>query len=207
MEARLIVGDGAGAWGVVEGAMGAGAEVDRIYTDVIAPAMVSIGERWADGELDISAEHRATAVVQRLIGRLGPMIARRGRTRGVVVLGSPTGEQHSIVVAMLGDLLRGAGWEVSDLGADVPADSFVTAANEVDPVAVILSVTDSTSVPAAATTCERIHERRAGTVVIVGGHAMSDGVPPADIDADHVPRDVEELVGLLNRLAVESRSA
>jgi excisionase family DNA binding protein len=207
MEARLIAGDGSGAWGVVEGAMSAGASVDRVYTEVIAPAMVSIGDRWAAGELDIAAEHRASAVVQRLIGRLGPMLARRGRSRGVIVVGAPAGERHSIVVSMLADLLRAAGWEVSDLGADVPGESFVTAAAESDPVAVILSVTDSANLPAAAEACAAIRTGRAGTIVIAGGHALVDSAASASIGADHCPHDVDELLALLGQLVVDSRSA
>ncbi len=207
MEARLIAGDGVGAWGIIEGAMAAGATVDVVYTEVISPAMVSIGDRWAAGELDIAAEHRASAVVQRLIGRLGPMLARRGRSRGVVVVGSPPGERHSIVVSMLADLLRAAGWEVSDLGADVPGASFVTASEESDPVAVIISVTDPACVPAAHEACMTIREYRPNTVVIAGGRAVEDDAAAEAIGADHHPVDIDALVDLLGQLAVDSRSA
>lgn len=206
MEARLIAGDGTGAWGVVEGAMAAGAPVERVYTEVISPALVSIGDRWAAGELDIAAEHRASAVVQRLIGRLGPMAARRGRSRGVLVLGGPSGERHSIVVSMLGDLLRTGGWEVSDLGADVPAESFVTAINESDPVAVIVSVTDSASIASATDVCSVVHRDCPNAVVIVGGNAVAGGSGQVE-GADHQPVDVDELLSLLDRLAIDSRSA
>jgi methylmalonyl-CoA mutase cobalamin-binding subunit len=125
-----VAGDTRGAWGVVEAALAAGIELDEIYLDVITPAMRSIGTRWAIGELDIAVEHRATGIAQRLIGRLGPRFARRGRTRGTVLLGTPTGERHSLPVAMLADLLRGDGWEVSDVGADLPVASFVHAAKD-----------------------------------------------------------------------------
>ena len=42
--------------------------------------MESIGARWAAGELGVADEHRATVVVQRLLGRLGPQLNRRGRS-------------------------------------------------------------------------------------------------------------------------------
>ena len=61
-------------------------------------------------------------LAQRLIGRLGPRFARRGRKRGVVVLGAPPGDPHSLPTAIVGDLLRGVGFEVLDMGANAPAE-------------------------------------------------------------------------------------
>jgi excisionase family DNA binding protein len=175
LEARLVAGDGRGAWGVVEAALAAGTELDEIYLDVIAPAMRNIGARWEAGELDIAVEHRASGIALRLIGRLGPRFARRGRTRGTVLLGTPAGERHSLPVAMLADLLRGDGWEVSDIGADLPVDSFVRAAVEApDLVAVGVSVTSEDNLEAAA---EVLHALRAGVghaFVMVGGAAVAD---------------------------------
>ena len=81
LEARLLAGDGHGAWGVIEMAMSSGASLDEVYLDVISPAMESIGARWAAGNLDVAAEHRATGIAFRLIGRLGPRFARPGRSR------------------------------------------------------------------------------------------------------------------------------
>ena len=123
MEARLVAGDATGAWGVVEAAMAAGATPDRVYTEVISPALVSIGDRWAAGDLDIASEHRATAVVQRLIGRLGPQFGRRGRTRGVVVVGAPAGETHALVVSMLADPLLGDRAAEPGAGPDTAVDA------------------------------------------------------------------------------------
>ena len=106
LEMRLLAGDARGAWGVVEAALAAGADLDEIYTDVVSPALVSIGDKWAKGELEIYLEHRASAIVARIMGRLGPRFARRGRTRGAVLVGAPEGERHSLPVSMVADLIR-----------------------------------------------------------------------------------------------------
>ncbi|MGB1381535.1 MAG: B12-binding domain-containing protein, partial [Ilumatobacteraceae bacterium] len=63
MHSRLVAGDSGGAWSVVESALAAGSTPARVYTEVISPALVTIGDRWAQGELDISVEHRATGIV------------------------------------------------------------------------------------------------------------------------------------------------
>lgn len=173
LEARLVAGDGRGAWGVVEAALAAGADLDEVYLEIISPAMHSIGARWAAGELDVSVEHRATGIAFRLIGRLGPRFARRGRPRGAVLLGAPVGERHSLPIALLADLLRGEGWEVSDLGVDLPAESFVHAAHDTEGlVAVGVSVTSALHLQEAAVLLAALRAAVPGVYLAVGGLAI-----------------------------------
>ena len=207
MYSRLVAGDATGAWGVVEGAMAGGASPQRIYTDVVSPALVEIGERWAAGELDISIEHRATGIVQRLIGRLGPQFIRRGRSRGTVVIGAPEGESHSLVVSMLADLLRAQGWEVSDLGADTPASSFMAAVDEVDPAAVVVSVTNADNLPAARRLCENLAPSLAGRPLLIGGRAIDSAETAASVSGARWARDVDGLIDQLGVAAAANRSA
>ena len=175
LESRLVAGDAPGSWSVIEAAMAAGAELDEIYLDVLTPAMVSIGERWAAGELDISVEHRATGIAMRIVGRIGPRFTRRGRARGVVALGAPAGELHALPVAMLGDLLRLRGWEVSDFGVDVPSESIAhVIRNTNDLLAVGLSAMSSDNLPALAEACAVARAADPDVLVIVGGHAVRD---------------------------------
>jgi len=171
---RLVAGDEHGAWTIVEGAMSSGADPVRIYTDLLVPALRSIGDRWEHGELSIADEHLASAVAARIIGRLGPRFSRRGRTRGTVVLGAPPGELHALPCAILADLLRQEGFEVADLGADTPAVSFAEAASSADRlVAVLVGVTT----PGRDTTVRKLlmalHRAEIGAPVLVGGQGVS----------------------------------
>jgi len=200
LEARLVAGDGRGAWGVIEAALAAGAELDEIYLDVISPAMANIGQRWHDGHLDVAIEHRATGMAFRLLGRLGPRFARRGRTRGSVLLGSPPSERHSLPIAILADLLRGEGWEVSDLGADMPVDSFVrTALGMSDLVAVGVSVTTAEALPAAAELLEALSSALTDVYVVVGGLAIRDHEHALALGAHGFAGSAREFAEQLNR--------
>lgn len=186
LEHRLVAGDAKGAWGVMEAAMSGGSDVEEIYLDVVSPAMASIGERWSRGELDVAVEHRASVIVVRLLGRLGHRFARRGRSKGTVVLGAPRGEFHSLPVMLAADLVRQNGWDVSDLGADVPPLSFVHAAKEADDlVAVGLSVTVESSLDALS---EALVALRGGVardvMLIVGGRAIHDHAHAVVLGAD-----------------------
>lgn len=174
LEARLLAGDSAGAWGVVEAAMVAGVELAEVYLDVLSPAMVRIGERWSRGEIDVANEHRASGVATRLIGRLGQRCLRPGRRRGVVIIGAPAGEAHSLPVLVLGDLLRLRSWEVCDLGVDVPPGSFVHAVREQpDAVAVGLSASSPVGLVAMAETCGTIRAAFPDQLVVIGGRVIS----------------------------------
>src|SRR5262245_22257004 len=173
LESRLLAGDGCGAWNVIEAAQAAGAELDEVYLDILAPAMVSIGRRWEAGEIDVAEEHRASGIAMRLIGRLGPRFTRRGRSRGAVVLGTPAGERHCLPVALLADLLRSSGWMVSDLGADLPPKSFASAAAAVPSLrAVGVSITTSAQLDAGVELIEELRLAVEDVSVLVGGRAV-----------------------------------
>lgn len=197
--ARLLEGDAQGAWGVIEAALTAGTDLRRIHLEVISPAMVGIGARWAAGTIDIAVEHQATVIVQRLLGRLSPRFSRPGRSRGVVVLGAPTGESHSLPTALLSDLLRLEGWEVADLGPDSPASSFIYAAGRADPlIAVGISVTHPAHLPEAAEVCAALGDAHPGVLRVIGGAAVRDLDMARTLGADAVASSVDVFTALLD---------
>lgn len=204
LEARLLAGDARGAWGVVEAALAAGAELEEIYLDVLAPAMGAIGDRWERGELDVSLEHRASGIAMRLIGRLGPRFVRRGRTRGAVVLGAPAGERHALPVALVADLLRQHGWEVSDLGADVPHSSFVHAVTTTpDVVAVGVSITTEACLASAAEAFAALRASTEGVALVVGGRAVRSEAEGLALGADLVALDARRFADMLEQVRSE----
>lgn len=174
LEARLLAGDENGAIQLIEGAMGSGAGAEEIYLDLLAPALARIGERWAAGDITIADEHIATATSMRVIGRIGPRLAKRGRTRGVVLVAGVAGDHHTLPSALLRDLLRSHGFDAQDLGANSPADSIVDRA---------LSISDLIAVGLAATHTdneENIRDTVASLAtaldvpIVLGGAAIRD---------------------------------
>ena len=202
LESRLLAGDGAGAWQVLEAAMASGADLQGIELEIVTPAMVSIGERWATGEIDVAAEHQATVIVMRLLGRLGARFVKRGRTRGSVVLGSVAGDRHGLPVMILADLLAAARFEVIDLGCDVPEGSFVHAARAAQRlVAVGISVTTSDLDVPTAGTVAAVHSAVADVPVLLGGWAISDRDHATALGADGWAADGAAAVTLVESLA------
>lgn len=200
LEQRLLAGDTAGAWSVLEAAMAAGWGIEECYLEVIAPAMRSIGERWARGEIDIAVEHLATSITGRLIGRLGARTFRRGRSRGTVVLGAAAGERHSLPVAVLADLIRLAGWDIVDLGADVPAASFAHAARVAgdELVAVGVSCTTPESLGPTAESLAALRAAAPDALLLVGGLAIEGEHHARSLGADGFAADARGFIELLN---------
>lgn len=170
---RLIEGDEAGAWGVVESALTAGAVPTDIHVDLIAASMREVGDRWQAGTLSVGAEHRASAVASRLVGRLGPRFARRGRRRGTLVVAGVPGDIHALPVLILADVLRGAGYEVIDFGANTPVtdiEAAITAAESV--VAVALSANTGGRDDDVRAAISDIHALTVDLPILLGGAAV-----------------------------------
>ena len=183
--ARLVAGDEPGAWAVVEAALASGVEPADVHLDILVPALRSVGDAWEAGTLSVGDEHRATVVAQRLVGRLGPRFARRGRKRGTVVLGAPSGEQHGLPCAIVADLIRGAGFEAVDLGANTPAESFAGAALAAQRlVAVLVGTTTPERLRAARTTVSALRAGGVTAPVLVGGAAVTDAEHARRLGAD-----------------------
>lgn len=198
LEARMIEGDEAGAWGVVEGALASGSVPADIYADLIARALRSVGEKWDAGRVSVAQEHLASSVATRLIGRLGPRFARRGRPKGVVVVTTPPGERHAIPSLMVADLLRGAGFEVIDLGADVPVDSLADVLPAVDSlVAVCVSSTRANSDRAIRRSIKAIGQAVPEIPIFVGGGSVADATHGAKLGADGWAKDGAGAVALV----------
>ena len=141
LEARLLAGVEPGAWGLIEAALASDRSPSEVLLQLVAPALESIGERWHDGELTVADEHLASTVAVRLICSIGARFARRGVKRGTVILAAPPAELHSAPVAIAANLLRWAGFDVVELGADTPADALPEVVATCRPLAVAMACT------------------------------------------------------------------
>ncbi len=95
-----------------------GVPLTELCERVIAPALFRIGEEWAAGEVTIAAEHRASAICERLIAARAQQ--PQGRPRGVAVVTTPPGERHGLPALMATACLREDRWLVHHLAADLP---------------------------------------------------------------------------------------
>jgi len=199
---RMLAGDAAGSWSVVEAAMASGLEPQDVYVEMLAPALHGIGAGWQRGTVPIEREHLASGVAAAIIGRMSPRFRRRGRHRGSVLLAMPPGERHGLGVAMLADIVAQGGYEVLNLGPDTPPASLAATIRSSDDVrAIVVSVVDRAHRPAAArlvAASRKVDER---IPIIAGGFAIPDRPTALEIGANAWAADPRHLVQLIDELA------
>lgn len=198
---RLVAGDEHGAWHIVDSAIGAGRAPTSVLLDVLAPALRLIGDGWERGELTVGDEHRATTVATRLIGRLGPHFARRGRTKGSVLLTCVPNERHALPASMLARVLQGNGYDVIELGADTPSEEIARAVSAAG--AGLIAVCLSTNTPARRDDVrEAVAAVRATAediLVLVGGAGVRSLRRALALGADDWAPDATGVVAVLDR--------
>jgi len=176
LAADLERGDHERVADLVRTAMDEGTPVEAILNDGLIAGMNVVGERFRVHEIflpDVLLAARAMTAGMEL---LKPALIREEvPSRGKVVIGSVHGDLHDIGKNLVGIMLEGAGFEVIDLGHDVPAERFVdTAAEQGAPViglSALLTTTMSTMGKVVALLRERGLADR--IQVIVGGAPVS----------------------------------
>ena len=132
-------------------ALAQGVDPVKIIEDGLAKALRIVGKKFEDGEFFLMHLVAAAEPVQKTIKELlEPEVAKRKgqrRTLGKVVLGTVAGDIHDIGKTIVGALLFAAGFEVFDIGKDVPTEQFVHKAKEVNAEIVGASALLSTSLP------------------------------------------------------------
>jgi MerR family transcriptional regulator, light-induced transcriptional regulator len=202
LKRRMLAGDIAGSWQVVEAAMASGVEPQGVYVELLGPALHEIGDAWQRGEIGIAEEHLASGVAISIIGRMGPRFRRRGRHRGTVLVAMPVGERHGLGVAMLADILAKAGFEALNLGPDTPPASLQAAMAERDDlIAVVISVVSAAHLPGAARLAAAARRIDPEVTIVAGGFAVPDQATAQRLGADGWVADPRRLAPLIEELS------
>jgi MerR family transcriptional regulator, light-induced transcriptional regulator len=194
LEDRLVAGDEPGAWTIVESRLGSGSDPDDVLLDGLGQAMRSVGEGWEAGAYTVDDEHRASGVALRVVARLGARFTTRGPKRGSVILGTPPHELHGLPTAMAANVLRGHGFEVVDLGADVPEGAFGHAVSKTPrAVAVAVGVTAGNHDRAVRGIVRAVQAVKPALPVLVGGAGIDGEEHAARLGARWSGRDARSL--------------
>ncbi|MEP7379279.1 MAG: cobalamin-dependent protein [Chloroflexota bacterium] len=205
---RLLAGDAAGSWQLVESAMASGFSPEEVYVVMLAPALHAIGAAWERGDVRVDEEHLASAVAIAIVGRMGARPRRRGRHRGVVVVATAVGDRHGIGVSMVADTLARAGYEVLNLGTDTPPESLAAViAGRDDVRAVLVSVVNSACLGGAAQLIAAARQHSAELPIIAGGFAIQDQAAAHDLGADGWTADLRQISALIEELSARVRPA
>lgn len=174
-----------------------------IYMEIIQPALYEVGRLWETGEIDVMQEHLFSESTIDLMNRI--TAGTRGSNKGPGFLGfSVGGEQHSIGIKMVTDLLAERDFRTYFMGINLPVPSVLKALRDLDVDVVGVSAAMAYHVNAAAVLISAIHgsDLFRKVKVVVGGQAFNrDESLWAAINADGFARNAEEAVTLIQDLA------
>lgn len=165
MHEALVGGDEPAARQLAVSLVADGTSIPEVIQAVFVPPLVRIGQAWHDGELTIWVEHRASAIVERILGELAPN--PRGRRRGTAMVAAVSGDHHSLPTSMAAVTLRADHWHVEHLGANMPPAELVTFCAEHDIDVAVLTSTNPETADLSNETASALRE--AGTPTVVGG--------------------------------------
>lgn len=172
-----------------------------VLEEGLIAGMNIIGSRFKEGELFMPEVLVASKAMHTGLDILKPLlIGATNRAKGTVVIGTVKGDLHDIGKNLVIIMLEGAGFEVIDLGVDVPPETFITAVSTHNPQVVCLSSLLTSTMPQLQTTLQQLEPYRRKLHIVVGGAPVTqqyadrigaDGYAP---DAASAVDKIRELV-------------
>ena len=175
-------------------AMDAGIDPLRAIADGMAVGMQIVGEKFESGEYFLSDLIVAGAVMKEGMEVINPhLTGERSQRLGKVVMATVEGDHHDIGKNIVMTLLIARGFEVIDLGTDVPTETIVDAVIKNTPNIIGLSALITVTMPKMREVIEALTNAgiRDKVKVIVGGTAVTSEFAK-DIGADHRAADAVE---------------
>jgi 5-methyltetrahydrofolate--homocysteine methyltransferase len=202
LKQAILTGDAAAARAAAEEALERGAHPAELVGDAISPAMEEAGRCFEAGDYFVPELLMAARATKGVFDLVRPLLAETGaEPAGRVVLGTVEGDLHDIGKNLVATMLEGGGFEVIDLGVNVPARKFVSAVADKQPSILGLSALLTTTMPAMRVTLEAL--RAAGlrdrVKVMVGGAPVTPEFAEA-IGADGYRPNAASVVELAREL-------
>lgn len=144
----ILQGNARAAEMTVQAALAAGVPVKVLLDEGMTAAMTEIGRRFESGDCFVPEMLIAARAMKAGVAILGPHLVAAGvEPRGVVVIGTVSGDMHDIGKNLVRIMLESSGWRVIDLGVDVSPDRFVQAVQQHQPHILGLSALLTTTLP------------------------------------------------------------
>ena len=182
----VINGNDKGVAEVTQRVIDQGTSPKAILDDGLIAGMNVIGERFRVHDIFLPDVLLAARAMYAGMDLLKPLLIKEGiPSIGKVVIGSVQGDLHDIGKNLVGIMLKGAGFEVIDLGNDVPPEKMVTTAQEQGASVIGMSALLTTTMPVMGKVVELIQQEGLSRNIktIVGGAPVSEDFA-RDIGAD-----------------------
>jgi methylmalonyl-CoA mutase cobalamin-binding domain/chain len=156
-----------------------GEDVLKIVAE-LNEGMVKVGEMFSCEQYFISQLIYSAEILKQTMKKVDPLLAKveTGQAAGRVIIGTVKGDIHDIGKNIVITLLKGCGFDVVDLGVDVPADKFVSAIRRTGAKVVGMSALLNFTYPEMKTVVEEIEKAglRNQVKVVIGGTPCNEQV-------------------------------
>lgn len=184
----------------VQQAIDAGDTPQSIIDDHMIPAMEAIGKEFEQGKAFVPNLLMSARAMKGALELLKPqMLAGQTTTLGKVVIGTVKGDLHDIGKNLVASMLEGCGFEVVNLGTDVPVDKFVNAVNDNSADILCLSALLTTTMDNMKEVIDAVRAAGLPVKIMVGGAPVSADFA-SKIGADGYSSNANEAVSLAKSL-------
>lgn len=182
-------------------ALEAGVDPGAIMAEAVS-AMSVVGEKFSTGEYFLPQMMIAARAMTEMVSILKPhLVGEAAETKGKAVIGTVAGDFHDIGKNIVKIMLEGAGYQVIDLGVDVPPEQFVDAVQRELPDLVLMSALLTLTMENMRRTVAALNEAglRDKVRIGVGGAPLTQKFAD-EIGADFFTSDAHECVMVCNRI-------
>jgi 5-methyltetrahydrofolate--homocysteine methyltransferase len=188
---------------VVQAEVDHGTDITTILNEGLIAAMDEVGKRYSQGIFFVPEMLMAAQAMKRGVAVLRPHLTDTGaRPKGTIVIGTVKGDHHDIGKNLVAMMLECAGFNVIDLGVDVPAGKFLTAARKSNADIVALSALLSTTMSAMEATITKLRTDGSNFKTMAGGAPVTQAFAD-QIGADGYSPDAPGAVSVARRLVAQ----
>lgn len=176
---------------LVQQALGEGADPQEILSEGLLAGMSIVGAKFRTNEIFVPEVLVAARAMNAGLAVLEPTLAKAGtRPVGKAVIGTVKGDLHDIGKNLVAMMLRGAGFEIHDLGVDVDAETFIEHAEQIQADIICMSALLTTTMTNMKEVIDGLETRkiRSKYIVMVGGAPVNESFA-REIGADYYTPD------------------
>ena len=202
LKEAILSGDTDTAVAATQEALAVGDSPQQLIDRQMIAAMAEMGQRFQDGKAFVPQLLMAARAMKAAMEIVKPLLtASTTRSKGRVVIGTVKGDLHDIGKNLVAVMLEGNGFEVINLGIDIPVDTFVEAVREHKPDILCLSALLTTTMDSMRQVIAALEAAglRQQVKVMVGGAPVTQAFAD-EIGADGYADNANEAVAVAKSL-------
>ncbi len=196
----VIKGDQNSAVEITKAALAEGMPAESVLNEGLIAGMDVVGVRFKNNEVYIPEVLISARAMKMAMEILEPELVKAGvEPIGKLVVGTVQGDLHDIGKNLVAMMLKGAGFEVIDLGVDVSSENFVEQAKSNGAQLIGISALLTTTMPGMESTLKAVRDSSLAVKVMIGGAPVTSGYAEK-IGADGYAPDAASAVDLAKKL-------